>query len=330
MSMFTDNTPPRSPRESSVTSYSVAEESDDDRESEVEHIFLVGWAEEMFYLYSRIRNLASSAERALHPTLHLFETKKNEAVFQALCPGFPEQEDTHRGEGLLLKPVATCTPEVYLSQFSLGYLGAPRSVTVLRRVDHKPVKALTFSKYFPNSFVSATLVSCGSWLERPRPFPLVSVSAETLQSIRSIFAYGTLRHDDTSGASWTKPFNEGMTSQPAVVRGLSLYLQGFPIVLVPRDSTQPNEGVVGCIASADPQCSLDEFSAKLQMADRIEGTPKEYRRGVVKAELKDGTEVLAFIYYKEPSQIHDLDGLKRTRIASGNYLRRGPKIPFQF
>jgi len=326
--MFTDDYPRRSPRESSA-SFSVADGSDDEGDVPVEHVFVVGWAEEMYYLYSRIRNLASH-DRALHPKLYLFETKKNEAVFQAPCPGFPEQEDMRHGGGLLLQPVAGCTPEVLISQFSLGYLGTPRAVTVLRQSDHKPVRALTFSKYFPNSFVSATLVSGGNWLERPRPFPLVSVTAETLQSIRSIFAYGTLRHDDTSGASWTKPFNEGMTSQNACVRGLSLYLQGFPIVLVPRDPNQPNEGVVGCIASADPNCSLDEFSAKLQMADRIEGTPKEYRRGVVKAELKDGTEVLSFIYYKEPGQIHDLAGLKKTRVASGNYLRRGPSIPFQF
>lgn len=296
-----------------------------DTSGEVRLVFVVGWSEEKLLTHLRVLNQVDTVEPALLPERCLFETKKGDAIIQPEYPGC-EQHGAVPAHGLLVQPRS------YVAPFQLLELlyGVATADTVwmceaVRAQDMQPCKAFAMKKHFPVIGTPGTLIASGKWLQRTQPFPLVTVTAEELSSIRHIFAYGTLRHDDTSGASWTHAFNDGLASKPATVRGLSLYLLGYPIVLIPRDESQPNEGVVGCVAHCD---AAEMFSSKLAMADGIEGCPSEYRRGVVRAELKDGSHVLAFIYYRVPSAFRDLTALKKSRIASGNFLRRGAAYEF--
>lgn len=246
-------------------------------------------------------------------------------MFMQQTPGVEQAAEI--GSGILLKANDAVDPVVLAREFTQSVNERLVLVKVVSGDTHEEVDAISLVKLFPRvSTLPGNLISGGNWLQRPLPFPLVNVSAEEMSNIRHIFAYGTLRHDDTSGASWTRPFNEDMESESAVVRGVSLYLQTYPIVLIPRHEEHANQGVVGCAVT----CHNDElFSQKLALTDKIEGSPSLYRRGVVRAETQTGKIVLAFIYYRGFQQIGgDEFRFMRSRIDSGNFLRRGAAFEF--
>ena len=74
-----------------------------------------------------------------------------------------------------------------------------------------------------------------------------------------------------------------------------------------------------------------DFAHKVSLADRIEGCPNNYLRGVVAIPKRSTMDrpVLAFLYYKDtrshPQTADDTDGSqwKKYWIRSGNFLRRG-------
>jgi gamma-glutamylcyclotransferase (GGCT)/AIG2-like uncharacterized protein YtfP len=293
--------------------------------SSVRSVFVAGWGEEQFFVSRRIQRLVESSSRATVPNKYLFESLRGEAIFMDQTPGV--EQSAELGSGILLRVNEAVDPTVLAREFTQGINERLELIRVFCVDTRQEVDAISLLKLFPRtSTVPGVLIPGGNWLERPLPFPLINVSAEAMSNIRHIFAYGTLRHDDTSGASWTEPFNEDMDSEPAIVRGISLYLQAFPIVLIPRREDHPNEGVIGCCVT----CSNDElFSQKLSLTDRIEGSPALYRRGVVRAETRTGKKVLSFIYYRSFQQIGgDEYRFMRSRIESGNFLRRG--APFEF
>jgi gamma-glutamylcyclotransferase (GGCT)/AIG2-like uncharacterized protein YtfP len=288
-------------------------------------VFIAGWGEELFAVSRRIQRFVTSTSRVTVPDRFLYESLRGDAIYLTQCPGFDQPAEL--GQGLLLDPHPDQDIFAFLREFSQQSSDKMISVKVKYLGNGEEVEALSFAKHFPKSHVPACIIPCGQWLLRPLPFPLVNLSAEALGQVRHIFAYGTLRFDDTSGASWTKPFNEDMESEHACVRGVSLYLQTFPIVLIPRHEEHSNEGAIGCCVSTDND---ELFGQKLALADRIEGWPSLYRRGVVRAQTKSGKEVFSFIYYRTLRQIGgDTERFLKSRIPSGNFLRRGATFAFE-
>lgn len=287
-------------------------------------VFVAGWAEETFAVSRRIQRVVRESSRVSLPHLFLYESLKGDAIFMPQFPGLHQEAEL--GQGLLLDPHPSLDPIEFMREFSRHGGDEITVIRVVLKDDGGEVDALTFSKYFPKSQAPASLIPCGSWLKRPLPFPLVNLELEELMQVRNIFAYGTLRYDDTSGASWTQPFNENMCSEHAVIWGVSLYLQTYPILLIPRYDGHTNTGTVGCVVT----CDNDElFSEKLAFADRIEGSPSLYRRGVVRALTKSGKSVLSFVYYRSLDQIGgDTHRFLKSRIESGNFLRRGAEFEF--
>lgn len=299
--------------------------SDEVFPASVRFVFVAGWDEETFIVSHRRHHFVASTTRAVVSGKFLFESQRGDALFMEQSLG--TEQIAEFGSGVLLKAHDSVDPTALAREFMLNASDKLLLVRVVSTELDAEVEAITLAKHFPSSnTIPATLITCGNWLQRPLPFPLQNVTADEMASIRHIFAYGTLRHDDTSGASWTIPFNEDMTSEAAIIRGVSLYLQSYAILLIPRHEDHANEGVVGCVVTTDNGIL---FSQKLEMTDRIEGSPSLYRRGVVRAETRSGQTVLAFVYYRTLQQVGgDTFRFLRSRIESGNYLRRG--APFEF
>jgi gamma-glutamylcyclotransferase (GGCT)/AIG2-like uncharacterized protein YtfP len=283
--------------------------------------FVCGWGEEIFLTYGFVQSMVSQASIAYLREFVLIESTVGDAV---LAPSTADGAcaDRHFAKGLVLFTNENCSAKEILHNVVDRAEPVCQARVQLVETD-AVVDVLTLKRYFDASRAFAVVPS-GNWFDRVLPAPLVRVTPSQLPAVRHIFAYGTLRPDDTSGASWTAPFADGTQWEPATVRGVSLYILEFPVVLIPPDDQCPNHGVVGTVVSCP---SIDDFSRKLCMADRIEGTPRHYRRGVVRAERVDGSSVLAFLYYRTPSAFK-LEKLRERYVRSGNFLRRGADYEF--
>jgi gamma-glutamylcyclotransferase (GGCT)/AIG2-like uncharacterized protein YtfP len=232
---------------------------------------------------------------------------------------------------LVSKGERSLFPIVYRSALMMP----PRKIFVLDSTDVKSgvaapreylaeCEATLFPQYFSDK--RAYVIPDGRWRSLSL-FPLVN--SVSLKDVRHIFAYGTLRPDDKSGAWWTAKFAEGMRWEPGYVRDVDLGMLEYPVVVIPSDPDQPHTGVHGCLVWADND---ETFRAKLRDADGIEGCPKLYQRGVVMVHPTAETErdrVPAFIYYRTPVDIDRRPEI----IASGDFCsgepgthrpRRGP------
>jgi gamma-glutamylcyclotransferase (GGCT)/AIG2-like uncharacterized protein YtfP len=144
-------------------------------------------------------------------------------------------------------------------------------------------------------------------------FPLVNNIP--LRDVRHIFAYGTLRPDDKSGAHWTAKFSEGMNWEPGFVRNVDLGMLQYPVVVIPSEPDAHHSGVHGCLLWCDSEAL---FRSKLRDADSIEGTPRLYQRGIVMVHPTNETErdvVPAFIYFRTPQDLSEPVAL----IPSGDF-----------
>ena len=147
-------------------------------------------------------------------------------------------------------------------------------------------------------------------------FPLVT--SVPIAEVRHLFAYGTLRPDDKSGAHWTVKFAEGMQWEPGYVRNVDLAFLQYPVVVIPSDPNVKHTGVFGCLMWCE---DLMRFREKLKEADSIEGSPHLYQRGVVMVHPTAETErdvVPAFIYYRTPKDLSDMPVV----IPSGDFCKR--------
>jgi hypothetical protein len=137
---------------------------------------------------------------------------------------------------------------------------------------------------------------------------------------RAFFAYGTLRSDDRSGASWTASFNKGMASVPAVLPAATLWLFGAYAAVgfapaVPAELaaalaiTPAAAGVAGRLIfplETRPDGSYRDdaelaahFADKLATADAIECYPAMYERCVAGVRRLDtGALVDAVVYHR--------------------------------
>ncbi|KAG2388647.1 hypothetical protein C9374_000086 [Naegleria lovaniensis] len=103
------------------------------------------------------------------------------------------------------------------------------------------------------------------------------------QAISRLFVYGTLRPDDTSGATWTKTFNNPhdyqVHAQFAYIEKAQLFFHMYPIAIL---NDNPNDRIYGYIISvSEPEG--ENFEKLLKFADEIEEYPEEYDRAIVQA-----------------------------------------------
>ena len=195
---------------------------------------------------------------------------------------------------------AKVLPEEEASMTVVDLVAAPEAAAPSSTTVFEPFAVVRLGTHTPYCRVMS-----GDWAERAVA-PLRSNIAA--RNIRHIFAYGTLRVDDQSGASWTKTFNAGMTSRKGRVHGLKLFFARYPFV-TPAGSSSPVEYenhanfVVGQAVSTDNEAL---WARRLAEADSIEGYPWLYQKAVVEVELDEkenkceggGERVLALVYYR--------------------------------
>jgi len=129
------------------------------------------------------------------------------------------------------------------------------------------------------------------------------------------FVYGTLRPDDDSGAAWTKAFCEGLDSEPALLPGASLYVDGrYPAVCL----EQTRCSVRGVLLTPSSKDKANVLGLKLKEADRIEGYPDLYQRTVALVETASGQLKYAYVYHRTGRT----DRKASERIADGDWMSR--------
>ena len=135
--------------------------------------------------------------------------------------------------------------------------------------------------------------------------------------VQHIFAYGSLRPDDTSGMPWTKRFNNGLTARPGSIGPALLFEDEYASVVLGSAAAGTSARVTG-FALGCVDTSL--FAAKLRMADEIEGYEPRggglYERAVVDVRLEDGETVQAYVYHRPGCN-------RSTPVSSGDWLLRG-------
>lgn len=130
------------------------------------------------------------------------------------------------------------------------------------------------------------------------------------------FVYGTLRPDDDSGAAWTKDFCEEMRSEPAVLKGASMYIDGAYAAVSFEETRCVVRGALLRPQSGKKQA--EAMRQKLAEADRIEGFPSLYERAAVTVTTESGAEHLAYVYHRTGRTERE----KCLRIADGDWLSR--------
>ena len=155
----------------------------------------------------------------------------------------------------------------------------------------------------------------------PDPIPAPSSSLPSIPSRpRHLFTYGTLRDDDNSGASWTKPFVKGSVAWDGECSGLLLFqrVSGAEYPggeLVEQDPAADERVPVakGRILSwQEWEWDAPVFSSKLASADSIEAydesDPEEsfYLRSIVRVSIPNThASVDAFVYHQTPKAYVD-------------------------
>jgi len=104
------------------------------------------------------------------------------------------------------------------------------------------------------------------------------------------FVYGTLRPDDTSGASWTRSFTRGMTGTPSILRNARLYVDQYPVAVQEDDCPGSVRGWI--LWPSDKEL----WNAKVCQADEIEGAPDLYHRIPVTVQTDEGASRTAWMY----------------------------------
>eukprot|EP00933_Yihiella_yeosuensis_P001939 TRINITY_DN10318_c0_g1_i1.p1 TRINITY_DN10318_c0_g1~~TRINITY_DN10318_c0_g1_i1.p1 ORF type:complete len:668 (-),score=138.27 TRINITY_DN10318_c0_g1_i1:292-2295(-) len=130
------------------------------------------------------------------------------------------------------------------------------------------------------------------------------------------FVYGTLRPDNDTQATWTKPFNQGLSGELATLSGASMYHEGsFPSVCLEKTRCS----VRGYLLTPEDKTQFDQImSSKLAEADCIEGYPSLYDRAVVTVVTMSGESKQAYVYHRNGR----IDRLQCRCIADGDWLSR--------
>jgi len=157
---------------------------------------------------------------------------------------------------------------------------------------------------------SLSLFLIGYWLRHSnKPFALTPMdTSRNNRNVHFIFAYGTLRDDDNSGAPWTKPWIQGVIGQDAFVRGVRLFQEEgvtWPYVVL---SPSQRDVVHGRLLHWKDG---DTFAARLRASDEIEeyepgNSFSLYQRTVIKVYLSTkngstghtGSPQKAWMYYQ--------------------------------
>jgi len=154
--------------------------------------------------------------------------------------------------------------------------------------------------------------------------PLPAAAAPPCEAARHIFAYGSLRPDDTTGMFWTISFNVGMIARKASIGPARLFEDQYACVVLGASdggeelrSGGESPRVVGYVLSCD---DAKAFAKKLRTANEIEGYRPGggglYEREVVETRLeKSGEIVLAYVYHRPQCS-------RAKRLWSGDWQRR--------
>lgn len=166
----------------------------------------------------------------------------------------------------------------------------------------------------------------------PRGFTTaVATSSFTgpLPTVQYIFAYGTLRDDDTSGVPWTVPFfADPYQALSGRVHGFVLFQSSGVNYPFACQTGRTEDVLHGRLISWEGEAM---FRRKLLQADEIEGYNEkdpnygEYRRTIIEVSVDVDTDsdhgtvaiktVPAYIYFQDAP-------LKARRIDSGDWLQR--------
>lgn len=155
-------------------------------------------------------------------------------------------------------------------------------------------------------------------LARPSSSCARSASPGHLRSDKAqgFFVYGTLRPDDDSGASWTKPFAKDLVAEAAWLPGASLYVDGqFPAVCLEQTRCCVFGMFLRPGSGADARTLMD---SKLEESDRIEGYPDLYDRTIVTVQASSGNSWRAHVYHRTGRT----DREKCPCILDGNWMSR--------
>jgi len=217
---------------------------------------------------------------------------------EAACPPLaPPAEEVQRG-----------TASSNLRQFQQGSSSAS---AVPKRTASNGAVARAGSKGALKAAASATLAP----ISKAGSGRSASKAGTTTAPPVGIFAYGTLRPDDDSNASWTKPFNEGMKAEVAFLPGASLYVEGgLPAMCL----EQTRCSVRGVLLMPEQGPSSTTLAAKLAEADKIEGYPDNYSRAIVSVSLANGQVRQAYVYHRTGK----VDRGQWPLLADGDWLSR--------